>query len=343
MKYEHYSESDFLKDDFFVKWVMENDPEIDLFWTEWIENHPEKRKIISSARWIIESTHYKNNYDLTSKEYINIYENILKNERDPIIPKHHDNRKPFLLAVAAVFLIFCIAFLFYHYTSESASDQLTSYTSMHTKKGEKHTFKMEDGTIVKLNAGSSIRYPKVFSKKDARIVFLEGEAFFKVAEDKSRPFIVKSTLVTTRVIGTKFNVKNNFENGNTRVALLEGEVIVTHAYSDNAMLLKPMQMVICSKEGMDKTDFDREETIGWTEKKLVFKDDSSAQVIKKLEDWYGVEIILEGDKMFDHAYTGIFINEPLENVLMGISYTVHGSFTYRINNKQVIIKKHKQK
>ncbi len=341
MKYEQYSEKDFLKDDFFVKWVKGEDPEADFFWEEWMKNHPEKKEVIIASKWIVESIQYKNNHDLTSKEYVDLYENILKSDTDIFTTRKTKSSSSLWFGIAAAFVLLLSFIAVIHRKNLEPAEQVV-YTAMSTKKGEKYTFKMEDGTIVKLNAGSTIKYPALFSKTEERIVYLEGEAFFDVATDKKRPFIVKSSLVSTRVTGTKFNVKNDFEDGTELVALLEGEVVLTLAGSNESLVLKPMQMALCSDQGMARADFIPEDLIGWTEKKLVFKNASSDQVKKKLELWYGVDIVMETDKMFENTYTGVFHDEPLENVLLGISYTVGQSFTYHISGSQVTIEKNHQ-
>lgn len=341
MKYEHYSETEFLKDDFFVKWVKENDPETNFFWEKWIENHPGQKETILKAKYIVGSIHYTNNHDLSDKEYTSLYENILKTDEDYFVGERASRKfSNWMKAAAVVAVLLCSTVVTYRYSTETLPPkQQISYISNSTNKGEKTLFSLQDGTKVKLNSGSTIRYPEKFPKEGKRIVYLEGEAFFEVAQDKSRSFIVKSGLVTTRVTGTEFNVKHNVEHETVQVALKEGEVIVTSDNFDNSFVLKPSEMITCSREKIDVSYFDKEEIFGWTRKKLVFKNDPSDEVRKKLESWYGVEITIEGSNMFDDTYTGTFKNESLENVLIGISYTVQGSFSYQIEGKKVTIRK----
>lgn len=345
MKYEHYTESEFLKDDFFVKWAKESDPETNFFWEKWIENHPEQKKTILRAKWIVGSIHYTNTHDLSDKEYTSLYESILKNDEDYFVSDPPLRRLSTWLKVAAVVaVLLCSTIVIHKYsTNVPTIKPQISYVSNSTNKGEKTLFALHDGTRVKLNSGSTIRYPEVFLKDSQRVVYLEGEAFFKVAKDKSRPFIVKSGSVTTRVTGTEFNVRHSVEVGTVQVALREGEVVVTSDKFDKSFVLKPTEMITCTSDNIDVSYFDEEMVMGWTRQKLVFRNDSAEAVKGKLERWFGVEIITEGERMFDDTYTGTFRKETLENVLKGISYTVQGSFSYEIEGKKVFIKKNKKR
>lgn len=346
MKYEHYTESEFLKDDFFVKWAKESDPETNFFWEKWIENHPEQKKTILRAKWIIGSINYTNTHDLSDKEYTSLYESILKNDEDYFVGDPPLRRFSTWIKMAAVVaILLCSTIIIYNYnnTGTEISKQQVSYISHSANMGEKALFSLQDGTRVRLNSGSTIRYPEVFSKDGKRVVYLEGEAFFKVAKDQSRPFIVKSGLVSTRVTGTEFNVRNNFEDGTVQVALREGEVVVTSDKFDKSFVLKPTEMITCTEDNIDVSYFDEDEVMGWTRKKLVFRNDSAEAVKIKLERWFGVEIMIEGDNMFEDTYTGTFRKETLQNVLKGISYTVQGSFSYEIEGKTVFIKKNEKR
>ena len=98
------------------------------------------------------------------------------------------------------------------------------YNTLKIPYGKKFEVQLSDGTIVHLNAGTSLRYPVQFVKNQSRQVYLTGEAFFEVSKDKAHPFTVNTQEVNVEVLGTKFNVNSYTEDVSTDVVLVEGKV-----------------------------------------------------------------------------------------------------------------------
>ncbi|MEK6552667.1 MAG: FecR domain-containing protein, partial [Bacteroidota bacterium] len=125
-----------------------------------------------------------------------------------------------------------------------------SWNEKQTVMGEKYFATLSDGTIITLNADSKLKYPARFTN-GTREIYLEGEAFFEVKQDTSRPFIVHSGNISTTVLGTKFNVSAFPNEKNIAVSLVEGSVKVSKEESgtiENIVLLQPDQQLVYNIE-----------------------------------------------------------------------------------------------
>lgn len=192
---------------------------------------------------------------------------------------------------------------------------------------------MPDGTKVILNSNSSVKYIDG-GKIAQRQVQLQGEAFFEVVKDSLRPFTVTSNGVRTTALGTSFNVKIK-DSGQVQVALLTGKVEVVGETDKKVVLLPGKSALVDTHGEMVISVFDEMEITGWKEGVLVFKDNSLAEIIKRLENWYGVTIISNLKPASNFRYSGINNNETLEEVLNGISFVHH--FKYEIAGDTVKI------
>ncbi len=331
-KYSNYQVEDFLKDELFVKWVLRKENRINEFWSKWMEEHPEKIKIIKEASLIIQSIEYKEQATLDNGEYLQLYERI---EESKVGPDQSVNRRswklyPFAAAIALLILASLIV-LSQINTSKADGGHELSYTTKSTIYGEKLTVRLPDGSTVKLNAGSSITYPDDFTET-SRSITLTGEAMFEVAKDESRPFIVQTTQMEVVALGTSFNV-NSYDPKTHIVALIEGKVRVDDDF-DNSLVLNPGQIAqTFSDKKIEVSNSDLEHIIAWSSGILLFDNETFQEVILKLKKWYGVEIEIEGQIPSFDEYEGTFDNENLETVLNTLSYS--SGFEFEINKKTV--------
>jgi ferric-dicitrate binding protein FerR (iron transport regulator) len=244
------------------------------------------------------------------------------------------------IKVAAVLLIpLVFTILFLVYTRMEQEIKPIAEIIIETPAGMKRTKILPDGSKVVLNSRSSITYLEEFSEHK-REISVVGEAFFEVSKDSSRPFIVNTGGVSTTAVGTSFNVYYRPSEGLAEVSLATGIVQVS---ANNIMMknLEPGDRLLydltIGSFSMEK--YDVLETFGWKDGILYFKKAGIDQVIQRLEDWYGVEIVMQGktnsEKNKNWIYTGMFEDQSLDNVLKGISYVKN--FTYEINGKQIIM------
>jgi len=240
-------------------------------------------------------------------------------------------------AAAAVLLPLCLIWALVLFNSGTESTKAV-YMSVVAAPGVKKTIRLPDGSVIKLNSGSSVAFRKGFAG-GTREIMLQGEAFFEVAKDSLRPFIVHTGNISTQALGTSFNISYLTYNDAITVALATGVVKIDEQEQGRKQQLArlvPGQQLSYRKVSQQYTvaAFSRSEVLGWKEGVLHFKQANLNQVVKKLENWYGVDIEVDNQGMKDEpwSYTGEYNNEMLEKVLEGIGF-VKG-FTYeRTGNK----------
>ncbi len=218
----------------------------------------------------------------------------------------------FKIATSLAFLLIISLTILYlnNFFKESANVPL--FLDKTTHPGQKSIITLLDGTTITLNADSKLKFPRNF-KDDTRNVYLEGEAYFEVAHDTSKPFIVHTSNFDIKVVGTVFDVKAFPNESINTISLVTGKVKVTigHRGSKNGdIILKPDQQFNYNfKSKKDYiTGFDLQQVTGWKDNVLVFNNTSLAEVFVQLRRAYGIEFILE-----DKASSNIKIKANFKN------------------------------
>ena len=335
MDYKDFDLQDFLQDEYFVGWILDPGVESSHFWEQWLTANPGKRETVRQAREIISSLTYKKKDALDDKEYSEVLEHLLKVNQQKNSQGFRWKAK-YTLRLAASVAIFCIL---YTYVRQAAVNESPTKdfraVLVETKMGQKKTLSLPDGTSVILNSGSTIEYRIPF-EKNTRTVSLTGEAFFDVAHNEKKPFIIETTGLLAKVLGTSFNIRGYADDPFVSVAVLSGRVQLS-AEGSTDRILAPNEMGIYdgSSNRIALSSFDPGEIDGWTRGILSFDQQSLGDVFKELERWYGVTIEIKSGVRLEGRYSGRYSNASLDHVLRGISYTSH--FDYEINNKQVSI------
>lgn len=231
----------------------------------------------------------------------------------------------FLQHAAAVFILaglFSTAYIYY-YSSGSLHDLIEHpaiVQEISTIFGARSKFQLSDGTSVILNSGSKLIFPIEF-KGDSRKVELVGEAFFEVTPDAKKPFIVKTSAINVKVLGTAFNLQAFPESNEIVTTLVHGKVVLERESSGNSIQLAELKP---SDRAVFKTDQkvinisseeDLDKFISWKDGKLVFYNDSIQEVAKKLENWYNVMVKVSNAELKHFRFTATFKDEPIEQVL----------------------------
>ena len=213
------------------------------------------------------------------------------------------------------------------------------YHSLKVPYGKRFNVVFSDGSKAYLNSGSFIRYPVKFIEDKKREVFLEGEAFFDVTENKNELFIVNSNGINVEVYGTKFNVRNYSEDFNSDIVLVEGSVGINNSEVSELTMLKPG-----FKGSVDKENF-RVETskvntkiyTSWIDGEVIFRNETFSQILKKLERLYNVTIINNKNESLDEVFNAAIDveNENIEQVLEYFNKIYN--IEYQIFNNKIII------
>jgi ferric-dicitrate binding protein FerR (iron transport regulator) len=252
------------------------------------------------------------------------------------------SRKITWLAVAASVVLVAATVFVYVIKSYSAEDDSHKWVTLDTPYGQKSIVSLPDGTRIFLNGGSYISYPEVFDPKQ-REVRLQGEAFFEVAPNPDRPFIVRSGDVVTKVLGTSFNVQA-FPDKHVSVTVATGRVQValgtvdqnsTVESSAREVILTPNDQAIYQpgQPGFTVTDVDLERYIAWKDNTLFFENMTLEEAARTLERWYNVTIEFDSDLIKGCRINGKYQDQSLESVLKSIQYMYHIDFDFTLPNK----------
>ncbi len=223
--------------------------------------------------------------------------------------------------------------------TEPAQEVANRLISKQNSNGQKSQLQLSDGSIVHLNSGSEIEFLENFSE-NSRTVKLKGEAFFEVAHNAKKSFIVSTDELDIIALGTSFNVRAFGESETVTVALVEGKVEVNVKEQEVAKksLLEPGQGLLFDKksQSIQLEQFDPRLALAWKKGVLSFENASWQEIITSLERWYDVEFTVKNAPIRESPFTGEFDNLSLELVLESLSFTK--DFEHQIEGKKVEIK-----
>ena len=244
---------------------------------------------------------------------------------------------------AAILIISFGIYLFYSryltYNSSSqivaVKDQVPKNSELVTKKGEKITLLLSDGTTVYLNSDSKLSYPYTFRGKE-RIVELTGEAYFSVKHDTSKPFKVISGSTITTVTGTQFNIRNR--NNKVSIVVAKGSVRAADIKSEKVVNLTKGEMASFNSAGsyIKNANVNLNNYLAWRSNKLFFSKTPLDEAMNEIERYYDVNVEIESDSARKKTISGIFETESLDNVLSIISLTLDVKIIH--TGRKVIVK-----
>ncbi|MGD8779713.1 MAG: FecR domain-containing protein [Ignavibacteria bacterium] len=190
-----------------------------------------------------------------------------------------------------------------------------------TRRGEKITLTLSDGSKVYINNDSKFTYPRMFDK-DSRQVELEGEAYFSVVRDESRPFSVKSGNTITVVRGTEFNIKNR--GNSVSVVVAKGSVDTYTPDLDKKYNLKKGDMILYNTRSgfSEPKKVNLRQYLAWRNDKLAFTHTPLSEVMDEIERYYNVKVIFESELHKDKTITGIFETDSIDHILSIIALTL---------------------
>ncbi|MCG8308450.1 MAG: FecR domain-containing protein [Cytophagales bacterium] len=222
-------------------------------------------------------------------------------------------------------------------TRDVAGDVAVQIKTVSNELGEKSRLTLPDGTVVLLNSGTSLTYPEKFDA-GVRSVSLSGEAYFDVKKNIDHPFVVNVKGLRTKVLGTTFNIRAYDYYDHVKVSLTSGKIAMQLPGDSNELILDPGQEVIYEVETnvYKVSQFDSEEVLDWQKGILRFDGVSEKLAINILEYWYDVDI--ETVNSTSNEWKNLsakYDNEPLENVLISLGFTL--DFDYEINDKDIKI------
>lgn len=229
--------------------------------------------------------------------------------------------------------------LLYEKSSEHSVTSTPTVNTVSTPRGGQYQLMLPDGSYVWLNAASSITYSTDFSHEN-RIVFVSGEAYFEIAPDKKRPFIVNTAKQSVEVLGTHFNIAAYPDDERCQTTLLTGSVRVnnnstTARQNKQVVILKPGEQSTVTSDGIVVRTVDLEEIIAWKEGFFRFRGNLE-DIMAQIGRWYDVTIDYDKKIAQPLAFGGkISRDRSIEEVLKMIEETGHVRF--KIEGRRVMV------
>lgn len=310
----------------------------------------------------------KHGFDLTETQA-----DIYATDINPHLPAINFKQRPFkkLIAIGSFLLISVSLFFMFIankkklLTDSNAIVGKLNQSEVSTKNGSRTKIQLPDGTSVWLNGSSKLVYNNEQYGKSIREVTLTGEGYFDVIKNPEKPFIIHTSKMDIKVLGTVFNVRCYPGEKNTETSLLRGSIEVTLRSRREKIMLKPSEKLIVSDDivavpekvqDADKpvaivshdqiivlrhlTVLPKDSTIvetAWVENRLVFSSELFEDVALKMEKWYGVQIQFSNEKLKKELLTATFRKETIAEALRALQLTTR--FNYKIDKDTITISK----
>ena len=241
------------------------------------------------------------------------------------------------LSGIAAMLILVMGIVFFR-QSTSPADAVSGDIVVVNNTKSIRKLELIDGSIVWLNPGSEIEYPERFTSKQ-RTVQMKGEAFFEVSPDKSRPFLIYSDQVITRVIGTSFRIRA-YENIPVEVSVVTGKVSVSlQEQLDSEITLLPNEKATYSKTVNSLKKEEERETSAirmWQKATLSFDNEPIRKVIQSLNKRFGVHISSDDEDLLNYVLRADFTDQSLPSILEMLEKSLN--LHYEIDGRRIIVK-----
>lgn len=232
------------------------------------------------------------------------------------------NRFSWLRVAASVILIVGLGFAAYFMINNSKPKEMIAQTGQNVLVDT-----LPDGSVITLNKRSTITYPSKF-KGNTRSISLKGEAFFNVAPDKEKPFIISVNDVQVTVVGTSFNIKS--ENGNTEVVVETGIVRVTRS-GKNVELIAGEKINMHADDSVATKEAVTDKLYNYYRSKVFVCDDTPLwKLVQVLNEAYDANIVIGRKELNDKKLNTTFNNESLDQVLE----VIHLTFDITITKKE---------
>jgi ferric-dicitrate binding protein FerR (iron transport regulator) len=330
---------------------------------QWVNTNPQNREEFNNIKTSWELAGMKRDKERfdENKSWSNIQSGLNRPGKNRTIPRRQ------LIKIAATWLLL-IAFgsmVTLLLNKQRNIISLSKTTEIIAPLGAKSIVTLPEGTKIWLNAGSKLVYNAGFNVKD-RVVTLIGEAYFQVKTDKTKPFIVKTSDVIVRALGTRFNVKAYPDEKTITATLEEGKIDVQLVSSGNQekIVLKPNENIVFYKDVKKQTKVIREEAktsiakekvveqlevqenvktilyTSWKEDKWIIESEPLSTLIPKLERKYNLTIAFSDSGLMNYKFSGSIKNETVEQILKALSFTAPVEYT--IEKDTIILRTNQQ-
>ena len=344
---------DFILDESFREFVANTNTVSVSFWVNWSKEHPTETEVFENAIEVLKvllNTRKQTVLPDKKEEWALLLKNmelVQKSDKKPINAFFQSR----WMRIAAIMVLSIGLSVFWNWVSSKKDITESSFCEIIVPIGEKSQLILPDGTHVWINSGSHFKYPVLFGEK-TREVYLQGEAYFDVTKQKGKNFVVNTTDVKIKVLGTAFNVKCYPGDNKTSTTVVRGLVQVENLFGKKEIAnIKPHEIAIVHKKyansTMDQKSNEKMTSISvshinpevvtcWKDQLLVFSDEPLEDMAIKMERWFNIAIVIPDEKLRTERYNAKFThNETIYQVLEAIKLTT--PITYKVENNMIII------
>lgn len=224
-----------------------------------------------------------------------------------------------------------------HDGSEGASNE---FNSLDVGRGEEFSLNLSDGTVIKVNSESNLKYPVLFNSR-AREVWLSGEAYLEVASDSERPFILHAGDMNVRVLGTSFNIAAYADEQTEILTLAEGHVEVSgiKGLPGEVYEIFPDQQLVLNKTSLsaEVRSVDADIYTAWTRGRFIFEDETLFSLFRKLQRWYDISVFfLDSEAQYERFTGQVPRFESFETILQLLNRV--SQYEFELKNNIVTVK-----
>lgn len=357
MDYTKLTVEDLAADESFITWINGKDPDVEEFWTTLLSSHPEMAPKISKARTLVLNIKRAQEIHYNEKRLESMFQTIQHRigESTALEKKkiHKTFNVKYALASLVLVTVLLVAGLRMSYTNADDKAALDyhntndQYIEQLNPSANTVSVKLGDGSTVSLGKNSRLKYKNSYDNDSTRDVYLVGEAFFEVAKNPFKPFIVHSGEVVTEVLGTSFRIQAHENDKNIMVSVKSGKVSVydykkfssLEDKKKNGVILFPNQQVNYERQQQTfKKEIVAEPEIivpSISKNDFMLENAPIAEVFGKLQTAYGIEILFNEEIMKNCFITAPLGSEPLFEKLKIICQTIGAN--YEIIDTKVII------
>ena len=257
-----------------------------------------------------------------------------------------------IMAIAAMMVLVFLAGMAVS-DKKAIDDNPPGFTEYTSPYGSKSMVKLPDGSTIWLNAGSTLRYSSDFNQR-CREVYLEGEGYFDVARNKQTPFLVQTSTITIKVLGTAFNVKAYPEEMYVETTVERGAVQLISSSHKKTVLRAQQKAIVENIKNQDRSKDGKSGEIclsdnevevnsniatevytSWKDKRWVIERERLANLVVKLERRYNVHFVFDDEELKDYVFSGKLEDETLFQVLETIKLTA--PILYEVNQNTVYL------
>ncbi len=261
------------------------------------------------------------------------------------IQKHKQKMTFYRIAAAIAIPIAIAVSVLFNLNFQSKNERSAGKTKIYAPMGHIASCQLPDGTMVWINSGATVSYDVSDFKSDERSVQLEGEAYFQVPKNQKVPFFVRTEIANVKVTGTSFNVKTDTESKIFETVLNDGIVLLrSNNRGTKEIKLNPGERAVyrIDRKQFEIQNVDAEMYSSWRNGEIIFRDATLKDLMLKLEQIYGIQVIFEDPEMANYRFRGMFsYNSNLIDALEKIKSTAR--IDYYIKNKKVWLKNETKK